>query len=102
MNAPLVIDTRRPAGPAGLTLASLPKDVPAKVVEVPIPDLPALAEHANRLMELGFIPGASVRVIAAAPPSGDPVAVRIGRATFALRLFEAELVRVAVASTAPG
>jgi ferrous iron transport protein A len=53
-------------------------------------------------MELGFIPGASVRVVAAAPPSGDPVAVRIGRATFALRLFEAELVRVAVASSGPG
>jgi ferrous iron transport protein A len=102
MNAPLVIDTSRPVGPAGLTLASLQKDVPARVVEVPIPDQPALAEHANRLMELGFIPGASVRVVAAAPPSGDPVAVRIGRATFALRLFEAELVRVAVASSGPG
>lgn len=95
--------TARQATDAGrsvptLSLARLDQDRSAQVVAVQEPANPALAEHARRLMELGFLPGASVRVIAKAPPAGDPIAVRIGRATFALRLFEAELVSVAPVS----
>lgn len=86
MNAPQSMDA--------VPLARLDKDRTALVVAVHEPALPALAEHAHRLMELGFLPGATVRVIAKAPPGGDPIAVRVGRATFALRLFEAELVTV--------
>jgi ferrous iron transport protein A len=48
----------------------------------------------RRLMELGFLPGESVRVLHRAFPSGDPLAVRIGNSTFALRRFEAALVAV--------
>ena len=49
---------------------------------------------ARRLMELGFLPGEPVRVLHRAFPSGDPLAVRIGNSTFALRRFEAALVAV--------
>jgi Fe2+ transport system protein A len=47
-----------------------------------------------RLMELGFLPGEPVRVLARGFPGGDPLAVRVGQATFALRRPEAALVRV--------
>lgn len=52
---------------------------------------------ARRLMELGFLPGEPVRVLHRAFPSGDPLAVRIGSSTFALRRFEAALVAVTTA-----
>ena len=47
-----------------------------------------------RLKELGFLPGESVRVLHRGFPGGDPLAVRIGNATFALRRHEAALVAV--------
>jgi ferrous iron transport protein A len=57
-----------------------------------------------RLVELGFIPGERVRVIAAGRPGHQPIAVRLavadsGRrnmngATFAMRRHEADLIRV--------
>lgn len=55
------------------------------------------AEHstiARRLAELGFVPGASLEVVAAMWPGADPVAVRVGGSTFALRRREAEAVEV--------
>ncbi|MDD2882425.1 MAG: FeoA family protein [Rhodoferax sp.] len=51
---------------------------------------------ALRLLEIGFLPGESVRVIAHGFPSHDPMAVRIGHTTFALRSHEAALVQVRV------
>lgn len=47
-----------------------------------------------RLLEIGFLPGERVRVVARAFAGGDPLAVRVGRTTFALRRREADLVRV--------
>lgn len=47
-----------------------------------------------RLVEIGFLPGEPVRVVARGFPSGDPIAVRVGGTTFALRRHEAALVRV--------
>lgn len=47
----------------------------------------------RRLAEIGFLPGESVRVMARAP-GAEPIAVRVGRSTFALRRFEAALVQV--------
>lgn len=47
----------------------------------------------RRLAEIGFLPGETVRVMARAPGS-EPIAVRIGRSTFALRRFEAAFVQV--------
>jgi len=54
-----------------------------------------------RLMEIGFLPGERLRVIARAMPGGEPIAVRLGHATFALRRFEAALVGVQREATAP-
>jgi ferrous iron transport protein A len=57
-----------------------------------------------RLVEIGFVPGERVRVIAVGHPGRQPVAVRLeavdsGRrsmngATFAMRRYEADFVRV--------
>jgi ferrous iron transport protein A len=47
-----------------------------------------------RLVEIGFLPGQRVSVVARAAGGGDPLAVRVGRSTFALRRREAALVRV--------
>jgi ferrous iron transport protein A len=51
---------------------------------------------ALRLLEIGFLPGESVRVIAQGFPGHDPLAVRVGHTTFALRRHEAALVQVRV------
>ncbi|MSQ60799.1 MAG: ferrous iron transport protein A [Betaproteobacteria bacterium] len=83
-----------PSRPGGATLASLAKDSRATITGLSVPAGQALADHVERLMELGFLPGENVRVLAKGFPSGDPIAVRIGQATFALRRFEAELIAV--------
>jgi ferrous iron transport protein A len=60
--------------------------------------LPALHSHdhdlVQRLAEIGFQTGERVRVIARGRLGGEPIAVRLGQATFALRQFEAAFVRV--------
>lgn len=47
-----------------------------------------------RLLELGFVEGEPLRVVAHGHPGCEPIAVRIGNTTFALRRFEAEHVLV--------
>jgi len=47
-----------------------------------------------RLQELGFVAGERLRVIAHGCPGREPIAVRIGNTTFALRRFEADHVWV--------
>ena len=47
-----------------------------------------------RLLELGFAPGEQIRVIAESFPRRDPMAVRVGNSTFALRRHEAALIHV--------
>jgi len=49
---------------------------------------------ANRLMEIGFIPGEPLQVLHKGFFGGEPIAVRIGQSTFALRRFEAALISV--------
>ncbi|SFD35318.1 FeoA family protein [Paracidovorax konjaci] len=75
-------------------LDRLPRSAPARVTSLE----PARDEReqaiVQRLMEIGFLPGEPVRVVASGFPGGDPLAVRIGQATFALRRHEAALVRV--------
>ncbi len=51
-------------------------------------------EGVRRLMELGFVPGERVRVVRRGFPSGDPIAVRIGTSTFALRRTEASAIKI--------
>ena len=50
------------------------------------------------LLELGFVEGETLRVIAHGHPGNEPIAVRIGNTTFALRRFEADHVLVATAA----
>jgi len=50
----------------------------------------------RRLLELGFVPGESIEVIEEIWPGGDPMAVRLGNTTFALRRREAGSVFVDV------
>jgi ferrous iron transport protein A len=52
------------------------------------------ATVALRLIELGFVAGEPVEIIAEARPGGDPIAVRIGGSHFALRRSEAAAVMV--------
>jgi len=52
----------------------------------------------RRLLELGFIPGEALEVVAEIWPGGDPMAVRLGNSLFALRRREAGAVLVAVES----
>jgi ferrous iron transport protein A len=47
-----------------------------------------------RLLELGFAVGQKIRVVAESFPRRDPMAVRLGNATFALRRHEAALINI--------
>ena len=50
----------------------------------------------RRLLELGFVPGELIEVVAEIWPGGDPMAIRVGNTTFALRRREAGAVLVTV------
>ncbi len=77
-----------------VSLNELPPGTDATVAEV----VPAPGAHDSelvlRLIEIGFLPGERIRVIARGQPGNEPLAVRIGHTTFALRRFEAEFIRV--------
>lgn len=67
---------------------------------------PAVAPEWGRwLEEIGFIAGEHVRLMARGLPGGDPLVVRVGQSTFALRRAEAACVGVipvsALASSSP-
>jgi ferrous iron transport protein A len=51
-------------------------------------------ELERRLIELGFVEGASVEVLHEGPLGGDPIAVRVNDATVALRRREAMAILV--------
>ena len=59
---------------------------------------PDVERMALRLIEIGFVQGASLRVIAFGQPGDDPIGVRVGGrggiSTFALRRAEAACVQV--------
>ena len=57
---------------------------------------------ARRLLELGFVPGATIEIVATMWPGGDPMAVRVGGSTFALRRHEAQVVQIRRSTAAPG
>ncbi len=87
-----VIEKPVPTDARVVGLHELPRNVEAEVVELredaEEPGLPL------RLLEVGFLPGEAVRVVARGWPGADPLAVRVGHSTFALRRHEASLVRV--------
>jgi ferrous iron transport protein A len=94
MSAVLPLDTYALA-PSSQALSDLAKGQSARVVGVvpSAPDVPS--DLTRRLADLGFIPGERVHVLARAPLGGEPVAVRVGTATFALRRLEADCIRIA-------
>ena len=51
-------------------------------------------EWASQLQDIGFLPGEQVAIMARGLPGGDPMVVRVGLSTFALRLVEAACVQV--------
>ena len=79
--------------PAGLPLPELPLQTEAEIVSVSAAEGSARGDLAERLAELGFLPGERVRVIARAL-FGEPLAVRVGSGTYALRRGEAACIRV--------
>jgi len=82
------------SGPTAMRLADLATGAEARVVSVSAADPSASAELGRRLAELGFLPGEKLRIVARGFLGREPIAVRIGTGTFALRLFEAACVRV--------
>jgi ferrous iron transport protein A len=74
--------------PATVSLDGLRAGVPARVLAVR-----GEGAVARRLMEMGVVPGAPVRVIKAAP-FGDPLEVRVRNYHLALRRSEAQTITV--------
>jgi Fe2+ transport system protein FeoA len=72
----------------GRTLADLEKDQRAVVDRLELPE-----DLAERLMQLGFLPGAAVEAVRPAP-GGDPFIYRIDGADIALRLETARHLKV--------
>lgn len=83
-----------PDAPATQGLDHWPLHTDAVVASIATPADPEQANTVLRLMEIGFLPGETVRPLARGSLGGDPVAVRVGRSTFALRRHEAALIRV--------
>ena len=76
--------------PATVSLDRLRMGAPARVLAVG-----GEGPVARRLMEMGVVPGAPVRVIKAAP-LGDPLEVRVRDYHLALRRSEAQTVSVVI------
>jgi ferrous iron transport protein A len=87
-----------------LTLTDLPLRAEGRIRSLAARPERGGQELPQRLAELGFLPGERVRVLARAL-FGDPIAVRLGSGTFALRRFEADCIQIdpldAPASNAP-
>lgn len=84
--------------PTSCKLTELPRGAEGVIAAVADDGMAMGDEHystvARRLRELGFVPGARVKVLARMWPGFEPIAVRVAGATFALRRFEAEKLRV--------
>lgn len=75
-----------------LTLDAQPLHHPMTVADVVAPG--EAPEWARWLAEIGFMAGESVTLIARGLPGGDPLVVRVGTSTFALRRAEAACVHL--------
>lgn len=78
--------------PATKPLSQLPLKRRAVIAEV-MP--PAHSPEWGRLLaEIGFMPGEHVQIMARAMPGADPLVIRVGDSTFALRRAEADCIHV--------
>ena len=75
-------------GSLKMTLDLMPLDVGARVASVDV-----TGHHGLRLMEMGIVPGAPVRVVKAAP-LGDPIHICVHNYHLALRRTEARSIEV--------
>ncbi|HEY7378191.1 MAG TPA: FeoA family protein [Steroidobacteraceae bacterium] len=75
-------------------LTEMAVDEVGYVAAVEPPHHSAGAALRDRLSELGFFVGERLRVVARGPFGGEPIAVRVGTSTFALRRHEAHCVRI--------
>lgn len=73
-----------------MTLDSIPLDVMARISAVDSHNA-----HGFRLMEMGLVPGAPVRVVKTAP-LGDPIQVCVHNYHLALRRTEAKSIQVTI------
>ena len=90
------MNAERDNSAATLDLASLGQVLSVRRVQAPH----AAPEWARWLEEIGFIVDERVMLITRGLPGGDPLVVRIGQSTFALRRAEAACVQVAPADRA--
>lgn len=91
-----VAPSQQEAQPLGTSvrLDSLPRGVVARVAALTQDsDTPQAHKLRMRLLEIGFLPGEQVHILSRGF-TGDPLAVRVGQATFALRRHEAAMVQV--------
>jgi ferrous iron transport protein A len=77
--------------PGYVSLAALAPGMRASVVSVGSSASP-LSALERRLLELGFVHGEQIEILAEARPGRDPFVVRIGNTTIALRRREAQSV----------
>ena len=83
------------SGGTTLALQALPMRARAVIAQLHTPANVDDREVLLRLIEIGFLPGETVRVVAKARVGREPVAVRLGgQSTFALREREAALILV--------
>ena len=88
----------RKADPA-IELATLDRAAIGDALTVQHVEAPQGAPEWQRwLEEIGFIAGEQVVLMARGLPGGDPLVVRIGQSTFALRRAEAACIRVSPAN----
>nr|WP_307688017.1 FeoA family protein [Variovorax ginsengisoli] len=66
----------------------------ATVLDLQRPEAQEDRELVLRLTEIGFVPGEAVCIVASGVPGREPLAVRLGHTTFALRRYEAAFVHV--------
>ena len=93
-NGPLSLDSLR-KGDRGVVACIVDTD-PGMVSDV------AHSSIGRRLLELGFVVGEPVEVVATAWPGCDPLAVRVGASVFALRRREARAVLLEQVALAGG
>jgi ferrous iron transport protein A len=79
-----------------MLLSQLPNGASALVDHVFSGAPEVSAANVQRLEELGFITGEPVRMLRRGPGGREPLAVQIGETQFALRLVEAQSVRVKI------
>lgn len=80
--------------PSHVNLSTLSPGSRAKVIKVGASSNGALSALERRLLELGFISGEHIEVLAETRPGRDPFVVRVGQTTLALRRGEAQPVWV--------